>query len=294
MIFSDDADRARFCLLLQYASETYGMIVHAFCLMGNHVHLLVQPREADLSSAMHVLGFRYAQYFNKKYKRRGHLYQGRFKSIIVQSGSYLMHLVRYIHLNPVRAGMVRHPEHYLWSSHRAYAGFAEYAWLTCDFIPASFGNDTNQGRTALLEYVCADDENSRDELEAIRKSVRCGAYGDRGFIEEFREEMPVEEESWELPDTDVLVSLDQLAEATCNGLSVTLSELRSASRLKRLVEARATLALLAKNLAVANTTTIARFLDRDPTSLGRLARKGQQDSTIQQNLREIRDVLLRD
>ena len=62
--------------------------------MSNHIHLLVQPKSTDLSSAIHVLGFRYAQYFNKKYKRRGHLYQGRYKSIIVQSGTYLMHLVR--------------------------------------------------------------------------------------------------------------------------------------------------------------------------------------------------------
>jgi len=90
-LFHDDADRARFCLLLQEAAEVHHHRVHAFCLMGNHIHLILEPtsHHKPLAACVHTFAFRYAQHFNKRYKRRGYLYQGRFRSILVEDGLYL-------------------------------------------------------------------------------------------------------------------------------------------------------------------------------------------------------------
>ena len=99
-IFFSDADRCRMSLLLQEGVEQFSHYIHAFCFMSNHIHLAIQVRETSISRIMQNLAFRYARYINKKYDRVGHLFQGRFKSIIVDGNRYLKELVRYIHLNP--------------------------------------------------------------------------------------------------------------------------------------------------------------------------------------------------
>ena len=124
--FIDERDQNRFCLLLQEASELCFFRIHAFCLMTNHVHLLVEPKTKPLSSGVHRFSSRYAQYFNRRHKRRGYVFQGRFRSILVEEGSYLKRLVRYIHLNPVEANLTARPEQYPWSSYNAYFNKATY------------------------------------------------------------------------------------------------------------------------------------------------------------------------
>ncbi|HDZ62059.1 MAG TPA: transposase, partial [Nitrospirae bacterium] len=99
-IFADDEYRCRFHLLLQEGVEKFGHRIHAFCLMGNHVHLAVQVGEKPLSRIMQHLCFRYTQWVNSRQKRVGHLFQGRYKAIVVDADAYLVELVRYIHLNP--------------------------------------------------------------------------------------------------------------------------------------------------------------------------------------------------
>ncbi len=121
-VFTDDEDRYRFYLFLQEGVEKFGHRIHAFCLMKNHVHLAIQVREKPLSRIMQQLCFRYTQWVNVRQKRIGHLFQGRYKAILVDADSYLAELVRYIHLNPVRARMVKTPDRYPWSGHRAYLG----------------------------------------------------------------------------------------------------------------------------------------------------------------------------
>ena len=111
-IFFNDQDRWRMCLLIQEGDERYVHRLLGYCFMTNHIHLAIQVRQVKLSRIMQNLAFRYARYLNRKHKRIGHVFQGRFKSILVDSDRYLKELVRYIHLNPVRAGMVNLPEEY--------------------------------------------------------------------------------------------------------------------------------------------------------------------------------------
>ena len=115
--------------LWEEVSKRYGVDVHAFCLMTNHIHFLVTPQEQNaLSNTMKVVGSRYAQYFNSQYRRTGTLWEGRHRSSLVQSESYALLCYRYIELNPVRASMVAHPGEYQWSSYRANA-WGESHWL---------------------------------------------------------------------------------------------------------------------------------------------------------------------
>ena len=133
-IFSDDSDRSRFLLILQQEQELSGCRIHAYCLMNNHVHLALQVANIPLSKIMQKVGFRYTQYCNRKQKRTGHLFQGRFKAILVDQNNYLLELVRYIHLNPLRAKLVDNPDHYRWSSHISYRKGVDTSWLTTDWI----------------------------------------------------------------------------------------------------------------------------------------------------------------
>ncbi len=120
--FAEEADIKAYANWLREGAEKYSIAIHAWVFMTNHVHLLITPTEvSSVSSCMQYLGRHYVRYFNYRYRRTGTLFEGRFKSCLVQSQDYLLTCQRYIELNPVRAGMVDDPAHYLWSSYRAHA-----------------------------------------------------------------------------------------------------------------------------------------------------------------------------
>ncbi len=144
-VFLTAADRFRFYLLLQEGACRFGYRIHAFCLMTNHIHLALQASNIPLSRSMQNLSFRFTRWINWREKRTGHLFQGRYKAVLVDGDSYLLELVRYLHLNPVRAGMVANPEEYPWSGHRAYLGLEKLPWLTTDWTLAQFGKSVAQG-----------------------------------------------------------------------------------------------------------------------------------------------------
>lgn len=113
----------------------FGWLCHAYCLMDNHYHLLIETPEANLSLDMRQLNGVYAQRFNRRHGRVGHVLQGRFKAIVVDRDSYLLELCRYVVLNPIRAGRVEHIERYAWSSYPATIGLAQCpAWLKTDWV----------------------------------------------------------------------------------------------------------------------------------------------------------------
>ena len=137
----DDDDRRLFLTGLAEAGERFALDVFAYVLMGNHYHLLLRTRRANLSKAMQWLGLRYTTRFNFKHSRSGHLFQGRFKSMLIQNDAYLLQLSYYIHRNPLRAGMVERLGDYRWSSYRAYA-YEKRApeWLNTEVILSQLAN----------------------------------------------------------------------------------------------------------------------------------------------------------
>jgi len=152
-IFKSAADREQFLFYLASACARYGAIIHAYCLMTNHYHLMIETPFGNLSLIMKYINSSYATYFNIKRKRAGHLLQGRYKSILIEADSYVAELSRYMHLNPVRARMVKFPEDYIWSSYCFYIEGSEPSWLTTRFILGYFGTEGSESRRNYRLFV---------------------------------------------------------------------------------------------------------------------------------------------
>jgi REP element-mobilizing transposase RayT len=153
-IFYDDADRKLFLEILALTIKRHNWLLHSYCLMDNHYHLLVETPDSNLSLGMRMLNGVYTQKFNRLHKIVGHLFQGRFKSIVVEKESYLLELSRYIVLNPVRAKIVKTPEKWIWSSYNATIGLVNLPdFLTIDWLLSRFGDNLHEARKAYEEFV---------------------------------------------------------------------------------------------------------------------------------------------
>jgi len=140
VVFKSKRDREKFLEYLESATQRYDALIHAYCMMDNYFHLLLETPSANLPQIMRHINGAYTTYFNIKRKRSGHLFQGRYKSILVDIDEYAKELSRYIHLNPVRAGMVDKPEAYQWSSYPYYIGKKKAPeWLHRAFVLGYFG-----------------------------------------------------------------------------------------------------------------------------------------------------------
>lgn len=180
-VFKSRRDRERFLSYLESAVVRYGAVVHAYCLMNNHYHLLLETPEGNLSQIMRHINGAYTTYFNVKRKRHGHLFQGRYKAILAEADAYATELSRYIHLNPVRAGAVVRPEDYGWSSYRQYVGLAQpVKWLKTSFILGYFGGEDAGGayRAFVTEVLHEEGESP------LKQVVAATVLGRPDFIRE--------------------------------------------------------------------------------------------------------------
>jgi putative transposase len=153
-IFDDEDDRERFLGILGAVVKNHRWLCHAYCLMGNHYHLLIETPEGNLSRGMRQLNGIYTQACNRRHNRSGHLFQGRYKAILIEKDSYLLALCRYIVLNPVAAGISPSPEAWPWSSYASTAGLASPPeLLTTNWILTQFGADLPEARERYCEFV---------------------------------------------------------------------------------------------------------------------------------------------
>jgi putative transposase len=162
-IFHDDFDRNRFLEILSSKKENNSFYLHAFCLMNNHIHLMLSEYKENISTIMKRINISYVSYFNLKYKRVGHLFQDRFKSEIVENDNYVLSLARYIHQNPVKAGIVNSINSYNWSSYNSYLN-EKNEWFPIvdkDTILSLFSNNKNN---AMKEYIRFMNEETKDSF----------------------------------------------------------------------------------------------------------------------------------
>lgn len=153
-VFFKDADRIAFLELLGDAAKRFSWICHAYCLMENHYHLIIETPKANLSRGMRHINGVFTQRSNKRRRRSGHLFQGRFKSILVEKDSHLLELARYVALNPVRARIVRSARDWRWSSYRATAGLCEAPpFLTTEWILSQFSLNRSKAQRAYRKFV---------------------------------------------------------------------------------------------------------------------------------------------
>ena len=185
-VFKSKHDREKSLEYLESASQRYDAVIHAFCLMDNHYHLLIETPFGNLFRIMRHINGAYTTYFNVKRARFGHLFQRRYKAIPVEIDEYAKELSRYMHLNPVRAERVKTPEEYEWSSYRFYIGEAKPAkWLYRDFILGYFGNKVSIAQTGYRNFVrLLINEKYDSPLDAVVSSTRMGSPGFITFVKD--------------------------------------------------------------------------------------------------------------
>lgn len=254
-IFGDADDYLCFETILACALERYGASLFAYCWMTNHVHLAIRIAEAPLGAVMHVVASRYARAKQRSLGTTGHLFERRYRARLVDAERYLLALVRYIHLNPVRAGMVGEPAAWRWSSHRAYLGAPCPPWLGIGPVTSLLGTSADKARAAYRHFMC---ETPADDERALL-SPSAGPRPAHGTA------------VTAAPDTirscGSRTSLDDIAAEVARGHAVTLEELRSWHRHAALVTARVEITRRALREGAANLSQVARYLNRAPSTL---------------------------
>ncbi len=219
-IVRDDGDREKRLDWLRRTVETYGWLVHAFVLMTNHEHLFVQTPQPNLSAGMQYLNGSYTGYFNRRHRRVGHLFQGRFKGHLVEEEGYFLEISRYLHLNPVRAQMVGRPEEYRWSSYAGYVGArGTLPWVTYDHVLGEFGRDVSAARRAYVRFVEAGIEASPPS--PFREAIGGLLLGSEKFVARIQGLLGAGASDAELPSRKRLrsrPSLEQILEAVARHL----------------------------------------------------------------------------
>ena len=185
-IFRSKGDYERFLGYFESATERYGARIHCFCLMPNHYHLLLETPRANLQRILHHLNTSYTNYFNVKAERVGHLFQGRYRAILVEKDTYALELSRYIHLNSVRAQLVKEPSQYPWSSYLAYVeGERRWGWLEREFILGQLSSNEREARRRYQAFVREGMVKSFED--PLRRVVASTLLGTERFIEGVRE-----------------------------------------------------------------------------------------------------------
>lgn len=283
-IFEDSDDKVRFCLLLQESSEVHSQRIHAFCLMDNHIHLMVEPIKGSLQEGVRRFAFRYAQYFNKRHNRRGYVFQGRFRSILIEDGAYLRRVVRYIHLNPVEAGLVTEPEDYVWSSYQAYLGDTFFTWLETDRVLSRFGENRSDAFAYFVEFMRMKLE-AKVDCQDLKDAIRIGVYGPEEFVRKYVTEL---EDTQQRPLANL--SIEQLIERICDHLNVSFEQLCGSGKSKKIVDGRSVLAYACQYLKGGSLGNVCRVLNKHHGTLSRLAvrvNKSQELMTLAERILQV-------
>ncbi len=284
-IFLSDDDRNDLLLRLGEGVLRYGLRVYAWALMANHTHILLRSGSEGLSTTMRRLLTGYAVRFNRRHRRWGHLFQNRYKSILVEEDSYLLELVRYIHLNPLRVGVVKgldDLDQYPWTGHSALVGTVNREWQDVDFVLGQFGQVAGQARARYREFVASGVKQGRrkdlqggglvrsmggwDKVLALRRGRERWAYDERvlgssEFIEGIWKEAEREESTSGSTNTaDVTGYLDNLLTSVAEKYGLKVGELSGGSRRRKVVEARGVVSYVAVRLGGLGPTRLGRLL----------------------------------
>ncbi len=292
-IFRDDRDRRRFLRVLAKAVDRFGWILTAYVLMPNHFHLVLELTRATLSRGMHWLNGTYAQAFNRGHERVGHLFQGRFKSFLVEKESYSLEVLRYVVLNPVRAKMVPRPEDYRWSSYRATAGLGSIPpWLAADQVLINFGEERGLAQRRYRRFV---DEGIGREKKPWDDLIGQVYLGTEDWIERVRDRVEAIPRNSEHPRAQRTVRewpMAQVVDSVAQTLSVDATYVRAghggtARMLSAWIaskDAQLTLPAIAAGLRLRSSGYVSRLVGRCDARLSR-------DPALQASLNRCREKL---
>lgn len=229
-IFLDKKDYDVFLTVLRESSEMYGVRVAAYCLMSNHYHLLLQTPSGNLSRVMRHVNGVYTQRYNRRRNIDGQLFRGRYKSVLVEEDSYLLELLRYIHRNPVCAGLCKSIEDYRWSSHHGYVSAAQkWDWLHKRFLLGMFSDKPTTAKRKYLEFV--QKENSIIVTEFFGKKNHPSLLGSQDFIEWVKEKYYQLKKHHEIPQSQQLApTITEIKQAVVQSYGIEEQSLEQSKR----------------------------------------------------------------
>lgn len=270
-IFRDDEDRRTYLEKLEHYRNRYGLSVYAYVLMSNHVHLLIETQKIPLSKIMQGIQFTYTQYYNRRHRTVGHLFQGRYKAILCDRDSYLLELVRYIHLNPARLRQPKDPWKYRWSSHRAYLGERTPVEVDTTLVLGQFGRAFGPARRAYRTF--AEEGLGQGHDARYYEIVDQRFLGDEGFIGRVDRQA----KGREIEVKGAKISFGRLLDVVANEHEVGAGELTGTGRQRKWVRARAMLVYLAREWSRMTSKELAGRLHRDPSLMSRLYAMYERD-----------------
>lgn len=260
-VFRDDSDRETYLRRLVHYRDRFRFRLYAYCLMTNHVHLALETGPVPLSRVVLALHGSYAQAFNQRHQRVGHLFQGRYKALLVQKTSYLLALVRYIHENPVKAGIVSEPRLYRWSSDRFYRGESVPDWLDARGLLELLGADPGRAARRYREFMGSERSEGYEDLKAFANVVKGDEVFARTALKRANE---AGRRRW---------SVEQIGHAVARRAGLDIEEIRAHAFSHGRARARAIAGYVARKHVGIPLTRVAEFFQRDGTTLVRDLRR---------------------
>ncbi|HDZ88683.1 MAG TPA: hypothetical protein ENH38_08720 [Nitrospirae bacterium] len=298
-IFIDDQDRVNFLQRLGENIIETKSSVYAWVLMSNHVHILFKSGQKGISTVMRKLLTWYAIYFNRRHKRTGHLFENRYKSILCEEDRYLLALIRYIHLNPIRAGIVRDVETlntYPWSGHSAVMGKSKCQWMDTEYVLAQFGTKKKAARKAYRRFI-EEGLNIKygteltggglirslggwSQVLSMRRKGQKGEFDERilgegDFVHNILEEVE-EKEIRQLKIHFSGKSITDIIKEECKKRQVSVKELKGGSRRNKVSQTRALIAYKSIEELGLSTAEIARHLGVATSTVTRAIARGEK------------------
>ena len=236
-IFADAQDYAIFTELLKETSEMWKIRIAAYCLMPNHYHILVQTPEANISRSMRHVNGVYTQRYNRRHHCDGQLFRGRYKSILIDTDSYLLQAVRYIHRNPLRAGLTKNIDSYKQSSHQGYISISgKWDWLHKHFILVMLSKNRKDWLRYYKKWILAEEEDEVSKKISGKKWPVC--LGPKSFIDRIKGTYGSQKISKEMPSgRELLPDTNRILEIVCASYETTVSDILKKRR-GRMNEAR--------------------------------------------------------
>ena len=292
-IFLDDDDRGDFVARLHRLLTETRTVCYAWALLDNHFHLLLMPTEAPLATLMRRLLTGYAVAFNHRHQRAGHLFQNRYHSVVCDDDPYLLELVRYIHLNPLRAGIVADLSalaDYRWCGHRQLLGMNKEGFLPAAEVLALFGRDANRTRHAYLQFLADGSEQVRPKLSPGGRRTSQALGDSRGHQPSCDERILGDGDFAArilppVPMAETALPLDELVAAVARHYGIAAAELSWPSKTRAIANAKAVLCFVVPRRYCLAGVEVARLLGVTPSAVSRAAQRGQgilaEDVTLQ-------------
>jgi REP element-mobilizing transposase RayT len=281
-IFGDESDRVNYLERIEHYRERYEAVVYAYILMSNHVHLLIETGVVGLSKIMQGIQFTYTQRYNRRHRKVGHLFQGRYKAILCDHDAYLLELIRYIHLNPARMKNPQDPWKYRWSSHRAYLGGEGPLKVQTSAVLQQFASKRSAARKRYLDFM----KKGLDQghVESFYETVEQRFLGDEKFIEQVEKKKAGE-------PVKIKIKFPRLAEGVAAVYGIEARRLLGTERNRSWVGPRSLLVYAAREWSGIKAKALAEYLNRDASMISRLhtahaeKRDKKSESALQRWLR---------